>query len=143
MTTLAAMCSSIVTGMTGLTGMTSAQVSSTSWQIGQNAVSCFVAPAFAGSESLATMGGGFDRVDRVLLEWTFRPLPNVGTMYSNAATYLDRVLTWFRANDDLSNSVATCHAQPLTWEATEIRTPEDEIVKKVLTFTVSIGQYVG
>lgn len=142
MATLATLISTIANGQAGLTGMSATQVSSTSWQIAGNAISCFVAPAFSGSQSSDVQGDGYDVIHRVLVEYTFRPNPNIAAMYTNAAAMLDRVITWFRQNDTLSKAVATCHAEPLRWEATELRTPENEIVSKTLTFTAAIGQYV-
>lgn len=133
---------SIANGMATLTGLSATQVSSSSWQIAGNAVSCFVAPAFSGSQGVAAMGGKWDLVDRVLVEFTFRPIPNLAAMYNNAATMLERARLWFRSNNTLAGSVATCHAEPLTWQAIELRQPPDEIVYKTVTFTVAVGQYV-
>jgi|GEM_PF-3922509 len=141
-TTLAAVCNALATGLAVVTGFSSAAVSDKDWQIANHAASLFVYPSGSGAQELTVSGSAVNvfhvRYDVTIELWE-KNTGNVQRLYTDTQAHIDGVLAWLRANDNLGDTsglFATCNAGAVRWQTQDVRDEAGGLGYRLTTFTV-------
>lgn len=135
---LAAVCEAIRDGLAASTGFSATTVTDDDWRVRNNPVSIFVMPTGGGAQELLFEGVSTNMFQvryTVRIELYVRFMGNIRDLYSDAQVYTDRVLAWLRANDSLNDDsgvFATCHAQPVTFEAQDVQDQSGVVYRQVV-----------
>lgn len=134
--TLAEIVADVQAGMATLTGLSTGAVSDNDWRVQRTNVSCFVAPSLRGSQR-REFPGCHTRTHQIAISFRVRAGKSVDA-FSTIQALIDLVCDWFVANDDLTNTVETTHAEPLTWESPEETYQDGDIAWRELNFVATV-----
>ncbi|MCX7851804.1 MAG: hypothetical protein N2383_03370 [Caldilineales bacterium] len=140
-TSLAAICTAIRTGLAAVPDL-NANVTDNDWRVANAPTAIFVFPSGSGSQAL-TFSGSVDLYQlhyQVTVELWEKFTGNLRELYERSQQHIDAILAWFRQNDtlgDTSGAFATCHAEPLRWQAQDVRNETSGIDYRLITFTVT------